>query len=761
MVSSWTFKQKDGVILELMGLKVDKVDAYKLIAQKFNEARPQNKHKVKVVVTPGNNVQNEIASGQPLPNLYSSYGDAVVKFDALLNLVGKKDVVVNMAEAINWDTNYRTNQADPLTHKIRYVDQFAQNNAKNGNQLTNGKSLDEITHVTSDQNIDRFRPLKDSFVTEGTYNDKLYVAPITKSGMNGIVNKRLLKELVELITGQTQDWLNVENYAKFNYLKSRQMGDLVWPVDDDPTQNNLAEGDKYKLTPANRFRDVNKTLKELVTAFFGTAPIDQDPEDYIANAMQDMSVLEVLLTAYTKLLHTQPHNKNFRQTIGMAIDDEAGFIYAMQQNLKQEKEIYEWDSRKNFGQTLKLNDQTGSKAINQTIDFYRHFAKISPLDSEAGGAGTSDHGFGGLGTKGQAGVYYSDKWVWGGTLTYYGSTAGNPYWTKTSKWTDKISGTLKVPEIKLDRDYTTEFVAALSDEDKNNIDYKVSEADKWAAIVKKDKNNKFYLSVEKTLKPSKPNDKPRVESVKLNLTTTGETKIETKKTFGVFDTDIAVVSSPGYIKAESTSKNTELKPLKTIPNLVQQGPGFAMFKDPNQNKNEIAIDFLNYFLQAQNNTDFALSSGYIPTNHYAYFKTQGEIPKVVRTEDFNYYMQYINYGLKGYNPKDRYQGEWPASVKLFEPKESLKKVVLGVVSNKFKFWTQSPSPFGDMVRHQIISPWIHQMYRIEGSHPEVNMTPETFWSEHNMESIKVAIKNIYPIYGALELESKSQKGEQT
>ncbi|ATZ16927.1 sn-glycerol-3-phosphate ABC transporter substrate-binding protein [Williamsoniiplasma luminosum] len=774
IVSAWKFKDNAGVVVELMGLRPDKAEAYKFIANRYNKARRATgdlKHEVRVLVTPINNIQNEISSGQPLPNLYMAYGDNVAKFDALLKSVGRDDVAVNMAEAINWDTTYQPKKEEALYDRVKYIEPYVRNNATKGNKLTEGKSLDEITHSKGLNNT-KFRPLKDSFIREGTYGEKLYVAPTAKSSMNGIINNRLFKEIIELIIGQKQEWVNVDSYETFNYLKTYGGDNLSWTNVQDKAQSSIDEKDDYKLTQANRFRNSNKNLKELITDFFDTPEITKgDANAYIANAMQDMSVLEVVLTAYAKLLHTQPNNKKFQQTIGMAIDDESGFVYAMQQNLKQKKEIYEWDMAQNSGHTLKLNDQTGADALNQTIDFYRHFAKISKLDSQAGSAGTSDHGYGGLGTKGQDKVYYSDKWVWGGTLTYYGSTAGNPYWAKPLPWTGRIEGTYNVPKIEAGIDHTKDFFEALTAKDKTNIGYIEGDKIQWTAIIEENpKDKKLQLAITKKGQVTKGQDKAsKDEKAYLDLSTTEPTKIITTGFAWVLETDISIIAPPGYVTETTHSKNEQEgkeKPFKTVPNFVQQGPGIAMFKNKNQSKNEVAIDFLNYFLQAQNNTDFALTSGYVPSNYYAYFtnvQSNSDNAGAKIENNWNHYMKYIKHGLDetkgGYNPKEHNKNDWPAKVKLYPAKEALKEFVLGVVDGKFKFWTQIPSPFGDLMRFQVIVPWIHQKYRVTGAEPETNMTKENFWSTDNMKKIEVSIRNMYPVDGKLELESQLEKKE--
>ncbi|AVP49592.1 hypothetical protein [Williamsoniiplasma luminosum] len=769
IVSAWKFKDNAGVVVELMGLRPDKAEAYKFIANRYNKARKATgdlKHEVRILVTPINNIQNEISSGQPLPNLYMAYGDNVAKFDALLKSVGRDDVAVNMAEAINWDTTYQPKKDEALYDRVKYIEPYVRDNATKGNKLTEGKSLDEITHSEGDNNT-KFRPLKDSFIREGTYGEKLYVAPTAKSSMNGIINNRLFKEIIELITGQKQEWIKVDGYETFNYLKTYGGGNLSWTNVQDPAQNAIDEKDDYKLTQANRFRDSKKNLRQLITDFFDSPQITEGSANaYVANAMQDMSVLEVVLTAYSKLLHTQPDNKKFQQTIGMAIDDESGFVYAMQQNLKQKKEIYEWDMAQNSGHTLKLNDQTGADALNQTIDFYRHFAKISKLDSQAGSAGTSDHGYGGLGTKGQDKVYYSDKWVWGGTLTYYGSTAGNPYWSGTLPWTERIKGTYKVLEIVESANHTEAFFKALTSQDKKNIGYTDKNQKDWSAIIEKNpKTEKMQLVVTKKGQGKASKD----EKAYLDVSTTEPTNIIIKGFAGVLETDISIIAPPGYVSEDThakVEKNEKEKPFKTVPNFVQQGPGIAMFKSKNQSKNEVAIDFINYFLQAQNNTDFALTSGYVPSNYYAYFtnvQSNSDNAGVKIENNWNHYMKYIKHGLEetkgGYDPRNHNNKDWPAKVKLKDAKEALKEFVLGVVDGKFKFWTQIPSPFGDLMRFQVIVPWIHQKYRVTGAEPETNMTKENFWSNDNMKKIEVSIRNMYPVDGKLELESQLEKKE--
>jgi hypothetical protein len=628
-VVSCSFVEPVNVILELSppfakpGTAI--MTAYQEIVRDYNDSHHDNKIQVEIRQTPANNIDNEIATGQPLPNLYVAYGDASAKYETILGQIDEADKIVDMGQAINWNSDYIDSINVEKEPMLEYLKKYRENATK-GNELTQGKPLDEITLKdidSTDPNWDKFHftPLRDSFPREGSNNQKLYVAPTAKSGMNGIMNTRLINELVKIVSKGTINLAtnipeaNIRGDGKF--FTDKGAGD--WDqVDDQPIKDWTGN---WKLPSKNELRDSTKTIAELFQEWFGAITTVKQ----LQAVMQDLSKLEIIVVAYMKLAGD---NDGFQQSFSMAFDDIPGLIYTMQASLGYpEKQIYSWTNESPYKLTF-YNNQTNTQALADIIDLFAWADKLRPLDNNAGN--TPDHGFGGITAKLNSGKYYSDIWQKQGMLSYFGSTAGAAFWVNEG---------------------------------------------------------------------------------------------------GVQPQDIQLMSAPSYGGHDNSY-------------VAQQGPGMGMFKSKNQLKNEIAIDFLNYFLRPENNTKFAFGAGYIPSNYYAYYAEKGMSGKPTSEEQMGPYYYELNQ-----------EAQHPEVKGKIKAPQVVQKYVDSILENNTQLWTQVPSPFGDAMRFQLLVPWFETNYKTVGvSH---NLSLEDFWknleSESSISNAWRIVHGLFPVEGEYEI----------
>lgn len=117
----------------------------------------------------------------------------------------------------------------------------------------------------------------------------------------------------------------------------------------------------------------------------------------------------------------------------------------------------------------------------------------------------------------------------------------------------------------------------------------------------------------------------------------------------------------------------------------QQAPGMAMFKDKNVIKNQVAAAFLNYFLSPSINAEFAIQSGYLPTNYYTYF-TDDRVANALPDANSLYYQELLN-------EEPRIKGS-----------TIMKSLIDQLATEQIKLWVTEPSPFSEMLNFQVIQP---------------------------------------------------------
>lgn len=194
--------------------------------------------------------------------------------------------------------------------------------------------------------------------------------------------------------------------------------------------------------------------------------------------------------------------------------------------------------------------------------------------------------------------------------------------------------------------------------------------------------------------------------------------------------DIELVNVPTYDLAADVTRS-----------IVQQGPGMGMFKSDNIEKNKVAADFLNYFMQANNNTDFAIASGYIPSNLNAYYTNKAEQIAVESGETKTPHGWFYNNLLQN----DTTIKAPAISKKIIDKVLGLDNLKDGKTPQKPKLWSVDPTPFGDTVRNGLISSYFKEWYSTVKSDEEMAIAFDfaTFWEK----SKPTLVNNVESVFG--------------
>ncbi|AHI52897.1 extracellular solute-binding protein [Spiroplasma culicicola] len=154
--------------------------------------------------------------------------------------------------------------------------------------------------------------------------------------------------------------------------------------------------------------------------------------------------------------------------------------------------------------------------------------------------------------------------------------------------------------------------------------------------------------------------------------------------------------------------------------IMQQGPGIAAFKSTNDEKTEVAKDFVSFMMEAQNMAEFAIYTGYMPSNAKTYSDTD--------------YMEWLK-GTKNPGSSSRDNAILLQVAELIEDKTNS------------HFVTIEGSPMGTGVRDKVFKNVVqNQMFNdakavFVNSDKKVgnkNSTDTTFW-----KTAQPAIHNIY------------------
>lgn len=600
-------KEPKNVILEIDGDVAShigpKADAYTNIVNSYNTLRNNNKLKIEIKFAPANTILNDIRSGDTTPNLYVSYADKVTYYEDIM----PKDKIVDMANVINFDLKELeklAKSAKTINQKIAKIYDSAKNNNEVNDemnkQLFGGMTLDEVTHMNNEDQY--YVPLGESFLQDGTNMEgKMYLAPAGKSFNIGMLNKNLIAEIYEIVTGEIPKWnqrddikyFGIDAKEKLKNLRSKTIANLM----NELNLNDLPSKNKFRTNQDKLIKDIFEK------AFRPQEKLDQEKDwdvALITNAYQDLSILEIVLMVYkyiaNQTVDADSKNENYHKSFSMAIKDIVEFVNAMNSTYDKKKIFAKVDPLVNKHKMIIDNRKDeGAESFADTLEFFEFANRLEPLDISLN---TPAH----PGSLFANGDYSYDYWVRGGMLLSFGSTAGVSFWT--------------------------------------------------------------------TKNPEK--DQPSVKAE-----------------------DIELVDVPTY----GDQKNER--------SIVQQGPGIAMFKSDNVEKNKIAVDFLNYFMQAKNNAEFAITSGYLPSNFHSYYKNEDERKNQnQKSPTGTFYAALTNGNL---NPK--YANLYKKIVdRLLEINQF----------NKIHIWWPEPMIFEYVLRNDIIIEYITTWYGINHPKKEVN-----------------------------------------
>ncbi|WP_026389203.1 lipoprotein [[Acholeplasma] multilocale] len=737
--------------------------AYQAMVDKFNaklksEGSEYSKMEVVVQSAPKGDIIKKITSGETLPNLYVTYPDNVTLYETQVGA----DKVIDMRAVINWDNEWieslntqkqvGSDSANNFSSNFQYENlKDFKNNFKVGNEATNNRSLEEILKYDLKKVGDEdaasqyanaefpeyektqfFKPLTYSFLSEAmTTSGKMYGAPTGKSMNYGMLNKRLLAELVYRITDGEVDLTNEtqfsnlavdENWNPHETLKGYE--DVVIKqskstVFGDPSKKfNDVKVPDFKNQEATVGQTENPTIniyagqsiKELFKTWFAPKTDEDQYEKGVYNAkdiqniVADADKILVLSTAFyelakqTKVLDNED---NKGKMFSLSIDDTPGFIYGTDRNstgieLEQnpQKKFFNWDGTDAY--TLKINDKSGTTSVDSVAKFFNYMNQLVPL------AGNENHNGGLLGGNPSGSIYGSNYFINGNMLVGMGSTAGASY-SVTAK---KI------------------------DENGN--------------MVNNDTENKVY------------------------------------------DNNALAVATPAFYR-DSESETGEVVGQQRRQFGIQQGPGLSMFKATTEKQQDVAIRFANYFMEAKSLSDYSANSGYIPSNYYSYVDIEKEVlnageGKVItehevkekllyniehgEDHDESTNMYYENFGSASIDSKnntvktkisfDKYMHQIVDSIAisaLATPNATIMNDELTTTEKEIAtdtglLYSQSPSPYGNGMRFFIFRDWVATFYGLSDfanadkmKDPEKELTLNNFWSKrfHNPKDGRILV----------------------
>lgn len=409
------------------------VKAYRHVVDRYNADRPHNSRPVKIIVTPKTSIKDKIATGLALPNLYLAYADSMSTYDVLLQLRDGYRSSVNMAEVINWDEGSQSEWWN--TSEDNWLAPYINNGSQiNSHGLTGTKTLDEITGEEGKS----YRPFVNSFLREGLIAGEaensifMYSAPIVKSNFIGVVNLRLLNELVVSVLGDNAKLEVIKNGSDQplairppHFIKQPQFGLKDLKI------NSLDNA--YRLSKRNHYReDLELTFGE----FFQQRYQGLRTEFELQKSLGDLSNVEVLLSAYWNLVGNKTTNTTdaWIKTFGYATDDVSATTGIMQGKITGNfQQITRWDPTQPYNLFVNTKDKQLHRGSEDFIDFIRWANDYKGLQADS--ANAADHGNGGVGVKANSTSkdYYSNQWIRQGMLLYYGSSSGVKYMTGTKE----------------------------------------------------------------------------------------------------------------------------------------------------------------------------------------------------------------------------------------------------------------------------------------------------------------------------------------
>ncbi|ATZ18561.1 sn-glycerol-3-phosphate ABC transporter substrate-binding protein [Williamsoniiplasma somnilux] len=460
-------------------------DAYRRAVNDFNAWNKTHGYTgidVELDFAPANEVYNKLNSKAQLPNLYLTYADGAVRYEKLLP-EKQKDLVVDIGNVINWNDEYEVTVATPgkPTKKEQVLmdslKRWKKQSNKNNNEFIGKGNLDELMENYKDipsavptpqpqqnknktmqtkevqEDYNHYTPYLDSFIQEGLSNDgKMYVAPIGKSIMTGIINKKIVSEVYYIVTGNILDPTIFPMAEYFKVLNNEENADLANQDDfnknyetavSDPELQNKVRENQPKVDFSETVKDISaissnnvykkdgtKSIKDLVIEIFKDLKHEGSltrkdtfksaEESKLTKIFSDMNNVEIMTYVFWKITNNSSlSDQNKVNSYAMGADDITGLVYA---NIATggEENLYNYNNDDPYS----IQIQKESHGLQRTLDLFGMANKLAPFDGNGNGGNGSHPGtiFGG------SGGYGSNYFVDGGMMNYYGSSAGASHW---------------------------------------------------------------------------------------------------------------------------------------------------------------------------------------------------------------------------------------------------------------------------------------------------------------------------------------------